>query len=69
MINRSHLAIASVALVAMACDPQKALKVQDVDVVTPSSLNSKSSLPTILATTTSQFQIAFSGGGDGRFGR
>jgi hypothetical protein len=49
---------------AIACSPDRLLDVRDVDVLDPSTLNTKEALPTLLAGTLSAFQIAFSGAGD-----
>ena len=51
-------------LAAVACDPGKALDVDDVDVVSPGQLNDKSALPTLRNGVLSTFQLAFSGGAD-----
>src|SRR5687768_4822140 len=51
-------------LAAAACDPGKALEVDDVDVVSPGQLNDKSALPTLRNGVLSTFQLAFSGGAD-----
>src|SRR6476620_8453092 len=54
-----------VALLAVAaCDPNKALDVKDVDVVSPGQLNDKTALPTLRNGVLSTFQLAFSGGAD-----
>jgi hypothetical protein len=50
--------------IATACNPDRLLDVEDLDVLDPSSLNSKEALPTLLAGSLSAFQIAYSGGGD-----
>jgi starch-binding outer membrane protein, SusD/RagB family len=47
-----------------ACNPDELLTVRDIDVLDPSTLNTKGALPTLLAGTSSSFQIAFSGAGD-----
>jgi hypothetical protein len=52
------------ALGALACSPDSLLNVRDIDVLDPSTLNTKEALPTLLAGSLSAFQIAFSGGGD-----
>lgn len=52
------------ALLATACSPDDLLDVDDVDVLDPSTLNSKEALPTLLAGSLSAFQIAYSGAGD-----
>jgi hypothetical protein len=52
------------AVLAMACSPDSLLDVDDIDVLDPSTLNSKEALPTLLAGSLSAFQIAFSGAGD-----
>jgi hypothetical protein len=49
---------------AAACDPNKALDVKDVDVVSPGQLNDKTALPTLRNGVLSTFQLAFSGGAD-----
>jgi hypothetical protein len=49
---------------ATACDPNTALDVQDIDVVSPGQLNDKSALPTLRNGVLSTFQLAFSGGAD-----
>ena len=51
-------------LAAAACDPNKALDVKDIDVVSPGQLNDKSALPTLRNGVLSTFQLAFSGGAD-----
>ena len=51
-------------LAAAACDPNKALEVDDIDVVTPGQLTDKSALPTLRNGVVSTFQLAFSGGAD-----
>jgi len=51
-------------LAAAACDPNKALDVDDIDVVSPGELNDKSALPTLRNGVLSTFQLAFSGGAD-----
>ena len=53
-----------IALAASACSPDRLLNVRDVDVLDPSTLNTKEALPTLLAGSLSAFQIAYSGGGD-----
>src|SRR5215510_9614360 len=50
--------------VGTACNPNDLLEVQDVDVLDPTTLNTKEALPTLLAGTISAFQIGFSGAGD-----
>jgi hypothetical protein len=47
-----------------ACNFDKAITVKDVDILTPGQLNTPDALPTLLAGTVSNFQIAYSGGGD-----
>src|SRR5687768_3696567 len=59
-----QVALFAVLLVASACDPNKALDVDDIDVVTPGQLNDKSALPTLRNGVLSTFQLAFSGGAD-----
>jgi hypothetical protein len=51
-------------LAAGACNPNKALDVKDIDVVSPGQLNDKSALPTLRNGVLSTFQLAFSGGAD-----
>ena len=51
-------------LLAAACNPNKALDVKDIDVVSPGQLNDKSALPTLRNGVLSTFQLAFSGGAD-----
>jgi starch-binding outer membrane protein, SusD/RagB family len=51
-------------LVLAACDPNRALDVKDVDVVSPGQLNDKTALPTLRNGVLSTFQLAFSGGAD-----
>lgn len=51
-------------VLALGCSPDRLLDVSDVDVLDPSTLNTKGALPTLLAGTLSSFQIAFSGAGD-----
>src|SRR5688500_20355111 len=57
-------ALLGAALAAAACDPSRALDVDDVDVVSPGQLNDKSALPTLRNGVLSTFQLAFSGGAD-----
>jgi starch-binding outer membrane protein, SusD/RagB family len=52
------------AVLAAACDPNKALDVKDIDVVQPGQINDKSALPTLRNGVLSTFQLAFSGGAD-----
>ncbi len=52
------------ALLAAACDPNKALDVKDIDVVQPGQINDKSALPDLRNGVLSTFQLAFSGGAD-----
>lgn len=66
-LTRAHVLPAGVfaALLAVAaCDPNRALDVKDVDVVSPGQLNDKSALPTLRNGVLSTFQLAFSGGAD-----
>jgi len=51
-------------MLAAACNPNKALDVKDIDVVSPGQLNDKSALPTLRNGVLSTFQLAFSGGAD-----
>ena len=51
-------------LLAAACNPNQALDVKDIDVVSPGQLNDKSALPTLRNGVLSTFQLAFSGGAD-----
>jgi hypothetical protein len=57
-------ALLGALLVAAACNPNKALDVKDIDVVSPGQLNDKSALPTLRNGVLSTFQLAFSGGAD-----
>ena len=59
-IRRSLLVAAAIA----ACSPNDLLDVDDIDILDPSTLNSKEALPTLLAGVLSAFQLAYSGGGD-----
>lgn len=59
-----HAALVGVLLAATACDPNKALDVKDIDVVSPGQLNDKTALPTLRNGVLSTFQLAFSGGAD-----
>ena len=59
-IKRYLLVAAAVA----ACSPNDLLDVDDIDILDPSTLNTKEALPTLLAGTLSAFQLAYSGGGD-----
>ena len=63
-VAASQVAVVAALLGATACDPNKALDVDDVDVITPGQLNSKASLPALRNGVLSTFQIAFSGGAD-----
>src|SRR4029079_1042457 len=67
-LTRTRLVAVSALLVAAtlatACDPNKALDVKDVDVVSPGQLNDKTALPTLRNGVLSTFQLAFSGGAD-----
>lgn len=53
-----------IATTLAACSPDRLLNVRDIDVLDPSTLNSREALPTLLAGSLSAFQIAFSGAGD-----
>src|SRR5688500_20316744 len=53
-----------IALAIAACSPDRLLDVRDVDVLDPTTLNTKEALPTLLAGSLSAFQIAYSGAGD-----
>jgi len=57
-------ALLGALLAAAACNPNKALDVKDIDVVSPGQLNDKSALPTLRNGVLSTFQLAFSGGAD-----
>ena len=57
-------ALLGTLLLAAACNPNQALDVKDIDVVSPGQLNDKSALPTLLNGVLSTFQLAFSGGAD-----
>lgn len=58
------LAAAAVAVAIAACNPDRVLEVQDIDIVEPGALTGKGALPTILNSTLANFQIAYSGGAD-----
>jgi hypothetical protein len=60
-MNVRHLLL---MLGVAACSPDRLLDVRDIDVLDPSTLNTKEALPTLLAGTLSAFQIAYSGAGD-----
>ena len=68
ILMRLHRWAAAVAVAgaveAVACNPDKLLRVQDIDVLDPRQLNSREALPTILSATSAAFQLAFSGGAD-----
>src|SRR6185503_19973591 len=57
-------ALLGALLLAAACNPNNALDVKDIDVVSPGQLNDKSALPTLRNGVLSTFQLAFSGGAD-----
>src|SRR4029450_2224638 len=57
-------ALLGALLLAAACNPNKALDVKDIDVVSPGQLNAKPALPTLRNGVLSTFQLAFSGGAD-----
>ena len=59
-----QVALLGAALAVVACDPSRALDVDDVDVVSPGQLNDKASLPTLRNGVLSTFQLAYSGGAD-----
>ena len=62
---RSRLAGAVVAALALAaCDPNKALDVQDIDVLNPGSVTTKEALPALRNGVVSSFQVAYSGAAD-----
>jgi hypothetical protein len=63
-VAATQVAVFAALLGASACDPNKALDVDDVDVVTPDQLNSKANLPALRNGALSTFQLAFSGGAD-----
>lgn len=63
-IRHRAAALAAAALGLAACNPDRALKVQDVDVVQPGALSGKGALPSIVNSTLANFQIAYSGGAD-----
>ena len=58
------VALLGTVVAAAACDPNRALDVKDVDVVSPGQLNDKTALPTLRNGVLSTFQLAFSGGAD-----
>jgi len=57
------LALAALATL-LACDTDDILTAEDPDVLTPRTLDDSSALPTVLAGTIGNFQIAYSGGAD-----
>src|SRR5690348_6337898 len=59
------LAAVVLAFTAVACNPDHILKVDDPDVAQPSQLSGKESLPTQLAGALGDFQVAYSGTGNG----
>src|SRR5690349_7615829 len=60
----SAIPVLLAGLAVAACDPNRALDVKDVDVVSPGQLNDKTTLPTLRNGVVSTFQLAFSGGAD-----
>jgi hypothetical protein len=60
----TQAALLGALLAGAACDPNRALDVKDVDVVSPGQLNDKTALPTLRNGVLSTFQLAFSGGAD-----
>src|SRR5690349_11443147 len=60
----SAIPVLLAGLAVAACDPNRALDVKDVDVVSPGQLNDKTALPTLRNGVLSTFQLAFSGGAD-----
>src|SRR5689334_16501348 len=54
-------AAALLTVATTACNLDKALKVQDVDVATPESVNNKSGLPVLYAGGRADFQNQFTG--------
>ena len=77
-MNRSHntapsvaktprivlVAAVGVAIVVAACSPTDALKVKDIDVARPGSIQDSSALPAVLDGAIGDFGNAFNGGGD-----
>jgi hypothetical protein len=63
-MRKKHSILLGALALGMACSPDNLLDVDDIDVLDPSTLNSKEALPTLLAGSLSAFQIAFSGAGD-----
>lgn len=53
-IRRGRLALA--ALIVIACSPEKALEVSDIDVLAPDVLDTKQGLPALVAGNASSFQ-------------
>lgn len=62
LFHRLKILLAPLALAA--CSPDRLLDVRDIDVLDPSTLNTKEALPTLLAASISAFQVAYGGGGD-----
>jgi hypothetical protein len=60
----TQAALLGALLAGAACDPNRALDVKDVVVVSPGQLNDKTALPTLRNGVLSTFQLAFSGGAD-----
>lgn len=63
-MKRNRTTILLLAVAGVACSPDRLLDVRDIDVLDPSTLNTREALPTLLAGTLSAFQIAYSGAGD-----
>ncbi len=61
---RRRALIAPMCGLALACNPDRVLTVKDVDVLSPSALNSKAALPALVAGSAAEFQLAFSGAAD-----
>jgi hypothetical protein len=54
----------SAAMVLGACNPDDALKVKDIDVARPGSIQDSSALPAVLDGAIGDFGAAYNGGGD-----
>jgi len=57
----AHLRAALVALLAMACSPDRILQVDDIDVAPPPALEGPEALPSLLAGAIGDFGTAFNG--------
>jgi hypothetical protein len=58
----AHLRAALLALVAVACSPDRILQVEDIDVALPPAVEGAAALPSLLAGAIGDFGTAFNGG-------